>query len=497
MKKLILKSFYTVAVLAFVYAFGMMTGSETFAFGAMVTVGVFSAMQHAGVFGNVALEAPVIPDFQHKTQVEINEMDDATFQKYMDDKQEYDTAVAAKATYDQIEELRKSINDDNKVQVETAIKGLEEMLKEQNTQTENLFLMIKAMSEKTSKEGKKESLKTLIEKNSDVLKSIKANKGNHTVGSTKFNITVDKAEQGAADIGDRDYLGQIEAGIEHEAVRNPNIQDLFRRQAVTSEFIHYWEEDVVTRDAKFVIACATSTHNTKKTWVKRTVELAKIRDLVDVCIDMMEDYAFVEGEIRMLIDESIKLKIDSELLLGASAASTDLLSIDFISSEFNAANVLADFSNSFQDANISDLTAAMKAQIFVFGQENKWNANVIIMNYVDKIKLLYKKDTDGNYLFPNIVFGATDRLNDMAIVTNPIVPANELYVMDTTKGKILDRRRLTVTASFENKDNIEHDLVTFVATERLQFHVRLINRDAFMKCSDISAALVALDPALP
>ena len=33
---------------------------------------------------------------------------------------------------------------------------------------------------------------------------------------------------------------------------------------------------------------------------------------------------------------------------------------------------------------------------------------------------------------------------------------------------------------------------TFVAYERLQFHVRNINRDAFMKCTDITAAIAAI-----
>ena len=126
----------------------------------------------------------------------------------MDDKQAYDTAVAAKVTYEQIEELKSTITDENKAQVEAAVKGLEEMLKEQNANTENLFLMIKAMSEKVDTKTRKNTLRELVEKNSDTLKALKANKGTHTIGAVKdFNITIDKAEQGAADIGDRDYFG--------------------------------------------------------------------------------------------------------------------------------------------------------------------------------------------------------------------------------------------------------------------------------------------------
>jgi hypothetical protein len=169
-----------------------------------------------------------------------------------------------------------------------------------------------------------------------------------------------------------------------------------------------------------------------------------------------------------------------------------MLSIDSIASEFNPANVLAPFEDSFEKPTIGDLTAAMKAQIYVFGQENKWQADTIIMNYVDMIKYLHAKDSDGNYLFPNFVMGATDRINDMRIVTSPICAVGTLYVFDSTKGSILNRKALSVTASYENKDNVEKELVTFVASARMQFHVRNINRDAFMKCSDITLALAQI-----
>lgn len=381
-----------------------------------------------------------------------------------------------------------------KSEIAEAIKDLADKteIAAMKSEMETIGLALKSLQEKPSVE-KTKVLKDYIMEHSEVLKSIKANKTNKGAiidATSKINMSINKATEVASDIGGRDYLGTIEAGIEHKPVRKTVIMDLFRRKPVSTEYLHYWEEDVVTRNAKFVIACATSTHNTKKTWAKRTVELAKIRDIVDICIDMLDDYSFVEGEMRDLVNESIKLLADSELLLGSSAAATDLLSIDFISSEFNPANVLAPYSLAFIAPTIGDLTAAMKAQIYTFGQENKWEADTIIMNYNDMIKYLHEKDANNNYLFPNFVFGATDVINGMRIVTSPICVENTLYVFDSTKGAILDRKMLTVNAYYENKDNAEHELVTFVGVERLQFHVRLINRDAFMKCSDITQALI-------
>lgn len=430
----------------------------------------------------------ITPDqYKEKTAAEMSEL----YTEFIEEKQE---------TINQMVENKASKED-----VDKAIDQLKEAMREDLRLTreavKEIGLTVKAITEdrKPMSQGEKNSLRKMIEDNSEVLQRIKSNKSNGSASinaeAAKFNMEIDttKGLQGASDIGGRDYFYQtIEAGIERQPVRRTRILDLFRRKPVSTEYLHYWEENVVTRDAKFVVACATSTHTTKKTWIKRTVELAKIRDIVDVCLDMLEDYSFVESEIRELVEESIRLKAESELLLGAAANPTDMLSIDSIASEFNAANPLAPFDESFQAPTIGDLTAAVKAQIYMFGQENKWEADTVLMNYSDMIKYLHAKDSHNNYLFPNFVFGATDMVNGMRIVTSPLVEPNTLFVFDSTKGSILDRKRVTVTASYENKDNIEHELVTFVGVERLQFHVRLINRDAFMKVSDIAAALTAI-----
>lgn len=395
-----------------------------------------------------------------------------------------------------INDLQKSVDGKvDQVTLDNAVKALndgktEEMrLLGENMKT--VMLAMKSLGEKGVKQEVSKGLRAYIMEHSETIKAMKESAVNQKAHAG-FSIDVNKGTEGATDIGGRDYLGSIEAGIERKPVRNTNILDLFKRTPVSTEYMHYWEENVVTRDAKFVIACATSAHTTKVTWAKRTVELAKLRDIVDICIDMMEDYAFVEGEINTLINESIALKAEYELLLGASAVATDMLSLNFISSEFNPANVLAPFSLKIQNPTLGDLAICMKAQIYTFGQQAKWNADTIIMNYTDMVTYLLAKDLNGMYLFPNFAFGTTDMVGEMKIVTSPLVPINTMYVIDSTKGKILDRKKTTIVASFENKDNIEHELVTMVAVERLQFHVRLINRDAFMKCSDIAAAITAI-----
>ncbi len=345
--------------------------------------------------------------------------------------------------------------------LETAIEGLKES--------------------KKSNENKAKSLIEQLKEKSSEIKQLVANKS----GVVKLDI---KAQQDPADFVGRDDYAQLLAGTVKKPVRAPRILDLFRRQPTSTEYVKYREENVVTRDASVVVACATSTSTTKKTWQMRTVQIQKIRDFVDVCIDMIEDYAFVSAEVEQLLNESIKLKEEAEILLGSG----NILSIDGISSEFDAANVLAPYTAAFDSPTLAELTAAMKAQIYTFGDENAWEADTIVMNHNDMVKFMHQKNANGDYLLPNFIYQNGGILNGMRIVTSPLVAANELYVFDSTKGVILERQGAQLEMSYENNDNFEHEIVTLKAVERVQFHVSTIEQDAFMKCTNIATALTAI-----
>ena len=297
-----------------------------------------------------------------------------------------------------------------------------------------------------------------------------------------------KASHNPTDIGDRSQYGEFLNDTGKAPFRKMSISGLFKRRPITKEHINYREQATITRDGKTVIACATSTHNSAITWALRTEKIGKIRDFTDICLDMMDDYDFVEGEIKELVTQGVDGKEDSAVLLGDG----EVIGIDTIASEFDAANVLAVYTGKFQAPNLAELTAAMKAQIFTFGAENAWDSNVILMNHNDFVVFMHNKDKNDNYLLPNFVMSNGGMLNGMRIVTSPLVSANSLYVMDTEQAVILDRMTTKVDMFFENKDNAEHELVTVKALKRMQFFSRLLQQNAFMKCSDIAAALTAI-----
>lgn len=376
-------------------------------------------------------------------------------------------------------------NGATKKDIETAIKEFKAELDKNSvskTQIEEMQEAIDQLKESgDAEEGGKNSIKKAFKAKVDSIKKMVTEKS----GVVEFEV---KAAHNPTDIASRDVYAELDNTTNKKPFRSFSILDLFKRKPMKGEFLKYREEDTVTRDGKVVVACATSTHNTKKTWKIETVQVAKVRDMTDVCLDMIEDYDFVESEIKDLVTEGVTAKEEQEILSGTG----DVLSIGTISSEFSATNVLAPYDDSFDVPTLAELTAAMKGQIFTFGAENKWDANAILMNHNDKVKFMHQKNANGDYLLPNFVMTNGGILNGMVIVTSPLVAPNTLYVMDTTQACILDRKTTTVEMFYENKDNAEHEVVTIKALKRMQFHVKKIDRNAFMKCSDITAALAAI-----
>lgn len=367
-------------------------------------------------------------------------------------------------------------------ELQEAIKTLQtefKASKEQPARVENLTL--------------RAALKQAIEKNREKITALKTSRKSQADALT-IELKV-QATQVPGDIGTRTDDAMFLPGINQQPVRDPFLRQIFRVVPTSREYIKYREQDTVTRDAKVVIACAGSTHTTKVTWVTTTEQIQKIRDMVDICLDMMDDYDFVEAEIRNLLDTSINLKEDSEFMFGTG----DINSIDGYASEFNPANPLASFEGAaglgFQAPTIAEVVAAMAAQIYIFGQEKKWVADTIIMNHADWVRFMHAKDENNNYLLPNFVLTGGRILEGMRVLTNPLIPANELYVFDSRQGFILDRQQTTLEFSYENNDNFEKEIVTAKVVKRVQFIVKGIDQDAFMKVSDIEAAKLAITNA--
>ena len=83
---------------------------------------------------------------------------------------------------------------------------------------------------------------------------------------------------------------------------------------------------------------------------KRKEFIFEVRDYVDVCIDKMEDYDFVQGEITNLVSTDVRLRVDEQLLLGTGVY-PELNSVSSTASTFAAGS----YASSVSAATIIDL----------------------------------------------------------------------------------------------------------------------------------------------
>lgn len=420
-------------------------------------------------------------EFKIKTSEEIAKLTEDESAKYFADLLEWQTKsieklneelTAKDANAEEIEKQLKELQSANisamKSQLESMGASVAKLTKEVEAKTSDLPL------------SQKQSIfKALTEKKDDLVNMVKD-------GSKKIRLEI-KASQGAADINAGTDFAEMLPGVGQLATRQPFMRTLFNQRNTTKEYIKYNDQETIVRDAKNVAACAASTHNSKITWKVRTLQITKVRDFVDVCIDMMEDYEWVSGEIRDLVNTDVALKVDEGLLLG-TAAHPELNSVDAVASTFAAGS----YATSVQAPTVIDLIRVAACQISDFGQNNKFNANVVLMNPADQCLMTLEKDLNNNYLIPNWITNDGVNIGAVRVVTNQLVPVNEAYIMDSTKGTVVSRKGTMVEFGFENNDNFEKELVTVKAYERLNFLVRNVDANAFMHIADIDAAIVAI-----
>lgn len=409
------------------------------------------------------------------SEVEINDYHTA-LEKHREEKEtELNKSISEKANASDVAELK------------TLVEGLkvsefEAMKSTLKAQGSAMAKLVEQVEISTSKEDVSFTMAVLkgLKENESNLKDVLKNGS----GTVKLEI---KASQAASDITSGTDFATMESGVGQIATRQALMKSLFPVQPISTEYLKYNDQESIVRDAQNVAGCAASTHTSKITWQVRTLQITKVRDYVDVCVDMMEDYDFVEGEIRNLVSTDVALKVDSQLLLGTGVY-PETNSVDAVASTFGAGS----YALAIQDATLIDLIKVGAAQISDFGQNNKFMANTVLLNPVDACQMQLLKNADGNYMVSNWITSDGVNIGAMRVIANQLVPVNEAYIFDSSKGTIYQRRGATVELAFENRENFEKELVTVKAYERLNFRVRNVDANAFLHIPSITAAVAAI-----
>lgn len=347
---------------------------------------------------------------------------------------------------------------------------------------------------------KKGSIAELLAKSKSKIDGFISNKS----GTLELEYKTGGATETSTDIANRDaYFTWHEGGsVGRLPVRRPFMRELIKNVTTATEYIKYIDQATIVRDAQNAALCAAITTTTKETFAVNTLQILKVKDMINICLDMMNDYSFVQGETQNLLNSSMALKIDNDLVLG-TGISPILNGIVKYASTFSANGggfSGADYTGAVPNAQLIDLISVCGAQIRAFGYENMYAPDTVLLNPRDLQALKYLKDNMNNYIKNSQLFSTMfqDRngryyIDGMLLVPNPLIPQNELYIFDSQKATLYSKPGIGIEFAYENGTNFETDTVTLKVYERLNMLVRNVDANAFMHVADIAAAIDAIN----
>jgi len=225
-------------------------------------------------------------------------------------------------------------------------------------------------------------------------------------------------------------------------------------------------------------------------WIERSIPVEKVGNYIKVSRESMDDIDFVKSEVTNELIRNTQLATDAQLLSGDGIA-PNLKGLVTSATAFAAGNYAA----AVQDAQLSDLIAAIDAQIQT---ASSYMPNAVLLHpddFTKRFKLI--KDAENNYVmvpFAKILPSGETVISNMLVIPNSGVTANTLYAGDFTRGTVYSSDQLQLEIGYD-ADDFTKDLVTIKARERMALLIRIVDNGAFRYVSNITTSLAAIDNA--
>lgn len=358
-----------------------------------------------------------------------------------------------------------------------ALKELTDAVKKQGDEMRKLMEKRKEEEVKTLKEviaEKAEDLKTLSKAPSGSVR-LTINKDIFKTTVQRSAITDSTLAMRLQSIGQLPYLDTIMSG-------------LFRHVPLTGDHsgnIRYIDQKTITRNAA-TVAEGASKPESAITWQEYTFNVEKVADTIPVTREALMDVGFIRGELERLLQVNLALEEDSQLWDG-DGVTPNLKGIYTYTSAFNHA-AYAGFKA--DNATLYDLLAILRVQV-TNGKGGKYSPNVVVMNPADTLRYKLAKGTDGHYVLPPFVMENGQQIDGMLVRESSQVTANTLALGDFRFGTVYDVEDITVDIGYVN-DQFKKNMLTMLAEKREGLLVRNADLDAFLKVTDIDAAVLAV-----
>ena len=276
-------------------------------------------------------------------------------------------------------------------------------------------------------------------------------------------------------------IGEIKRGM-------PYMRSLFTVVPIgtnSHDTISWYEQASVTNNAANAAEVRNAAGMTQSniTWVQKNLNSKRIHDFIKVGRDRLKDVAFVEGEVRRLIERNMRLKENAQLLNGLGTGN-EIAGINSYATAFSTTPYI----DKIQDAQLIDLLGLIKTQI----DKDMLGAAVPdtwIANRLDVDPIRYKKDTENRYMFENWALGSSDvNIAGMRGIENPLHTENTIIAGDFSLATLYVWDDLVVEMYYEGTD-YRDGLVTIGAYMRENLRVQDVDKKAFVKVADLAQTL--------
>lgn len=371
----------------------------------------------------------------------------------------------------------------------------EKSIKELTTAVEKQGLELNKLLQGKGREVK--ALDEVISEKGDAIKALADGSG-----SVKFRVNAEKTmvQSGSLTGSTLSYreqaIGQLAAPntVFDRVFRTVNLSEADLK--VSNGVITYMDVTAETNNAAETAESTGSVVGTGNkpesaiTWQEYNVALRVIADTIPVTRNSYRHLGFIASEIDRLLRKNQAQRKDTQIYKGDGNAPN----IKGIYT-YTTAVTLASLPRYQQviSANIADL--AMDLSVYVSnkadatGAQSKYAPNVLFINPADALKFLVK-GSDGHYVLPPFMQGS-GKVGPLQIIESPKVTVNTLMVGDASYGTIYQSEDVVIEMGLVNDQFLKNQW-TIRAEQELCFLQRNADLGAFVKVTDINAAIAAL-----
>jgi hypothetical protein len=361
--------------------------------------------------------------------------------------------------------------------------------------------ILKEIKDKANKVNEGKDIGELVYEQGEQLKKLSTTENKNDRHNFKINKTIVQRSSLASST-----LGYRVPGIGQLPTRKTIMRSLFNNVSLSANdvresngVIRYIDQAAITRSAAAVAELAGRTVGTGNkpesaiSWIERSITLETLADTIPVTKQSYRNLGFVAGEIDKMLRVNLALLEDTQLYSGDG--NTPNLRGVYTAAPAVVLASLPQYQK-VEGANLYDLIAALKVYIMngaaATGKQSKYLPNYVVMNPADILKYKLLKATNGHYLLPPFISADGTSIDGIRVVEDSVVTVNTLVMGDFDYGTVYHEEEITIDMGLVNDQFLKNQW-TIRAEQVEALLIRTVDEDAFVKVSDIDAAIAALE----